>query len=117
MTAAEALLWERLRARRLNGLKFRRQHPVRRFVVDFCCPAQRLIVELDGGVHLGQGEHDEDRTAMLEELGYRVVRFRNDEVVSNVEAVLEAIAAMCEARASLTPREAALPSGTTEYGP
>jgi very-short-patch-repair endonuclease len=91
-TNAEKLLWERLRGRQLKGLKFRRQHPLGRFIADFCCPAQRLIVELDGAVHDTQAERDEDRTAELQQHGYRVLCFRNGEVEQDVEAVLKAIA-------------------------
>jgi len=103
MTPAEVALWSSLRGRRLIGLKFRRQHPIGRFIVDFCCPSRRLIVELDGGVHLGQEEHDEDRTRVLGDLGYRVIRFANDEVIADMTAVLEAIVGACEGRPSPTP--------------
>ena len=94
-TPAEAVLWERLRGRRLRGLKFRRQHPLGRFIADFCCPEHRFVVELDGDVHQMLAERDQERSGQLEELGYRVLRFHNSEVEGNVEAVLEAIAGAC----------------------
>ena len=91
-TPAERLLWARLRNRQLQGRKFRRQHPLGRFVVDFCCPAERLVVEVDGEVHEGQEEEDEARTAVLESYGYTVLRFLNQAVIQDVEGVLKAIA-------------------------
>jgi very-short-patch-repair endonuclease len=91
-TAAEQVLWEALRRRRLNGLRFRCQHPAGPFVLDFCCPAHKLVVEVDGGVHDSQLEQDGYRTAHLEAYGYRVLRFRNEEVLTNLALVLERIA-------------------------
>ena len=95
-TPAEALLWEHLRNRRLKGLKFRRQHPVGRFVADFYCAQHRLIVELDGAVHRMQGEYDALRTEELERDGYRVIRFTDNQVERDLEWVLERIAEACE---------------------
>ena len=91
-TPAERRLWQALRVRQLGGLKFRRQHPVGPFVLDFYCPSCKLVIELDGGVHAGQAEQDEARTQHLESYGYRVLRFRNEEVFANLPAVLERIA-------------------------
>ena len=88
MTPAERVLWGRLRNRQLEGLKFRRQHPLGRFIVDFCCAQHRLIVEVDGGVHRNQREYDEARTQVLQAHGYRVLRFSNEAVLGDVEAVL-----------------------------
>jgi very-short-patch-repair endonuclease len=90
-TRAEDILWMRLRDRKLMGLKFRRQHPVGPFVLDFCCPTLRLAVELDGSVHDGQADIDQQRTDLLTESGYTVVRFRNSEVESDMETVLATI--------------------------
>ena len=92
MTPAERVLWGRLRNRQLEGLKFRRQHPLGRFIVDFCCAQYRLIVEVDGGVHRNQREYDEARTQVLQAYGYRVLRFSNEAVLGDVDAVLEVIA-------------------------
>jgi len=91
MTPAEEALWERLRDRQLCGHKFRRQHPLGGFVADFYCAASRLVIELDGAVHDSLGERDAARTAELNAHGYRVLRFRNGEVLGNMERVLAAI--------------------------
>jgi very-short-patch-repair endonuclease len=91
-TPAEAMLWEALRGGRLNGLKFRRQHPVGRFILDFCCPALRLTIEVDGPVHDQQRDHDTARDDTLRGRGYTTLRFRNDEVTANLPHVLATIA-------------------------
>jgi very-short-patch-repair endonuclease len=90
-TKAEAALWEHLRGRRLEGVKFRRQHPIGPYIVDLCSPAQKLIIELDGGQHRGQQAADAERTAKLESLGYRVLRFWNDDVLQETDRVLRVI--------------------------
>jgi len=90
-TPAEDELWEALRGRRLDGLRFRRQHPVGRFVLDFYCPIHKLVVEVDGDVHDSQQDHDAERTAVIEAHGYRVMRSRNEEVMQNLPAVLSRI--------------------------
>ena len=87
-TDAERNLWLLLRDRRLGGAKFRRQHPVGKFIVDFCCPDQRVAIELDGGQHAAQTEADERRSGFLRTQGYRVLRFWDDEVLRNPETVL-----------------------------
>lgn len=94
-THAEALLWSRLRNRRLGGYKFRRQHPIGRYVVDFVCIEQRLVIEVDGGQHAAEGAEDARRTAWLETRGFRVLRFWNNEVLANLKAVLTAIELAC----------------------
>jgi very-short-patch-repair endonuclease len=91
-TEVEKRLWARLRARQLCGAKFRRQHPIGRFIADFCCLEARLVVELDGGQHAVQKEADRRRSLFLERLGYRVVRFWDNEVMEDIEAVLQRIA-------------------------
>ncbi|MFA7236480.1 MAG: DUF559 domain-containing protein [Phycisphaeraceae bacterium] len=95
MTGPERALWHLLRARRLDGLKFRRQHPVGPFVADFCCEEMKLIVALDGRTHIGTGESDDQRTDILGKLGYRVVRFTNDDVIESPEAVARTILREC----------------------
>jgi very-short-patch-repair endonuclease len=82
MTPAEKEMWELLRKHRQAGFYFRRQHPLARFVVDFCCTKAKLCVEIDGGVHDAQRERGQERTAWLASMGYRVLRFTNDEVLS-----------------------------------
>jgi very-short-patch-repair endonuclease len=91
MTDAERRLWSRLRGRELGGAKFRRQVPIGRYVADFACVDSRLIVELDGGQH--EAGRDAARTADLQRLGWRVLRFWNDAVLRETDAVLTEIAA------------------------
>jgi very-short-patch-repair endonuclease len=91
-TEAERRLWTHLRDRRLNGTKFRRQHSIGPFIADFCCTERGLVVELDGGQHASREEADRRRTAFLMQRGYRVLRFRDNEVMENIEAVLQRIA-------------------------
>lgn len=90
-TDAESRLWGNLRAGRLVGHKFRRQQPLGRFIVDFVCFEQRLIVEVDGGQHVEAQLVDAARTAWLEKQGYRVLRFWNDDVLLRTNLVLEEI--------------------------
>jgi very-short-patch-repair endonuclease len=97
-TPAERKPWQSLRGRRLDGLQFRRQHPLGPFILDFCCPAHRLVVEVDGDVHAEQVEYDADRTQHLERFGYRVLRVRNDEVLTDMPAVLEQIKSAARSR-------------------
>src|SRR5438874_13500130 len=91
MTPAERVLWNALRDRQAAGLKFRRQHPLGAFILDFCCPEQRLVIELDGGVHEEQRGYDEARTEHLNTFGYHVLRFPNEAVLSDLPSVLEQI--------------------------
>ena len=99
MTPAEKLLWAHLRNRQLAGLKFRRQHPLDRFIVDFYCAACKLVVELDGDIHNLQQERDAVRTAELAQQGHQVIRFRNEQVLNDLETVLAAIKATCQSLA------------------
>lgn len=94
MTDAERHLWFALRDRRLHGWRFRRQHVVAGYIADFACPDAWLIVELDGGQHTA--EVDAARTRELEAAGYRVLRFWNNEVLRQTEAVLARIAEVLE---------------------
>ena len=91
-TAAEAAVWERLRNRRLFGSRFRRQHAIDRFLVDFYCAEARLVVEIDGPVHQYSRQEDAIRQELLESRGLRVLRFTNEEVGNNIDGVLERIA-------------------------
>jgi len=90
-TSAEARLWAYLRLKRLDGIKFRRQHAIGRYVVDFCSPEAKLVVELDGSQHLAQAEQDNRRTELLESQGYRVLRFWNHDVLNDIDAVVRRI--------------------------
>jgi very-short-patch-repair endonuclease len=93
-TEVERRLWSRLRARQLWGVKFRRQHPIGPFIVDFCCLERRLVIELDGGQHAAQVKADQKRSAFLERSGYRVLRFWDNAVMEDIQAVLEQIDAI-----------------------
>ena len=90
-TGPEKILWSALRARQVDGLKFRRQHPIEPYVVDFYCAEAKLVVELDGESHEGRQAYDEQRTVFLRSLGLKVFRVANDDVVENLEGVVEAI--------------------------
>jgi very-short-patch-repair endonuclease len=90
-TEAERILWQHLRLRQFGGYKFRRQQPLGNNIVDFVCLGKRLVVEVDGGQHNFQHSYDERRDAWLEQQGFRVLRFWNNEVLQNVEGVKEAI--------------------------
>jgi very-short-patch-repair endonuclease len=89
-TDAEQRLWSALRDRRLRGYRFRRQHPIGDFVVDFACTRDRLIVEADSGQH-ADNDGDHRRTAWLEREGWRVLRFWNNDVLANKDGVVETI--------------------------
>ena len=86
-------MWVLLRERRLVGFKFRRQYPVGTFIADFCCRERKLIIELDGDVHSTDPQQawDENRDIYLHQRGYKVLRFRNESVLNNPEAVLQEI--------------------------
>ncbi len=93
MTPAEKKLWARLRSGQLGGVYFRRQHAAGRSILDFLCAKAKLAVELDGGVHETRTDLDAERDRRMEEQnGWRVLRFKNVEIMSNLEAVLEKIA-------------------------
>ena len=98
-TPAEATLWCVLRNRNLK-YKFRRQHPIERFIIDFYCAEAKLCIEIDGASHFesGQEEYDAARTAYLEGLGYQVVRFTNNDVRYNINAVADEIQRKVESR-------------------
>ncbi len=90
-TDAELRLWLHLKDRNLGGFKFRRQHPIPPYIVDFICLDRKLIVELDGGQHAEQITRDAERTACLESKGFRVIRFWNDVALKQTDVVLEEI--------------------------
>jgi very-short-patch-repair endonuclease len=91
-TVSEGLLWSVLRARQLCGLKFRRQHPIAPRIVDFACPAQMLVVEIDGGYHDNVVEKDLKRQQHRKSMGWKVIRFSHKDVEEDAEAVARAIA-------------------------
>ena len=92
-TSAEVELWKLLKSRKLEGRKFRRQHSIGNYIVDFCCPSENLIIELDGNTHgdYNQIEKDRKRDIYLEELGFTVLRFENRFVFQEPEFVLNEI--------------------------
>jgi very-short-patch-repair endonuclease len=94
-TDAERLLWRYLRAKRLDGLKFRRQEPIGNYIVDFVSFNKRVIVEVDGGQHMARKVADEKRTTWLEEQGFKVLRFWNNDVLKNTEGVIRTILDNC----------------------
>ena len=87
MTDAERRLWKRLRQRQFNGYKFRRQHPLGPYVLDFVCLEAKLVVEADGGQHIERSDYDRRRTLWLEQKGYRVLRFWNDQILNSIDEV------------------------------
>jgi very-short-patch-repair endonuclease len=108
-TDAERKLWWRLRDRRLTGIKFRRQHPIGPFIADFCCTEAKLVVELDGSQHSVRRNSDAERTAFLERQGYRVLRFWDNEILTNIDGVLQRIALAL--RVNQSPSPCPLPRG------
>lgn len=101
MTSAEQILWQALRANRLQGWHFRRQQVIDGFIVDFYCHAARLVIEVDGDIHKQQAVYDKDRDKILAAQGVRVLRFQNSDILQNLEHVLTQITQAC--RASLSP--------------
>ncbi len=89
-TEAEDIFWEIVRNREFLGLKFRRQHQIGQFITDFFCHSENLIIEIDGKIHSNSDQREKDisRDLYLEELGYRILRFSNDEIYNNIEKVL-----------------------------
>ena len=89
-TDTEKILWQHLKAKKFFGLKFRRQHPINKFIVDFYCDQLKLVIELDGGYHNipNVKERDDGREFMLKEWGLTVIRFTNEEIETNLKSVL-----------------------------
>jgi len=90
-TKGEHLLWQILRRRQIKGFRFRRQEIIGPYIVDFMCYEKRLIIELDGGHHMSQQSYDSERTRWLNSQGFQVLRFWNNEVLGQIEAVWEVI--------------------------
>lgn len=92
-TIPEARLWSVLKERQINGRKFRRQHSIEDFVVDFYCPAEKLVIELDGEIHknIGAQAADFERDKRLKDLGFKVLRIKNEQLINNIEYVIEEI--------------------------
>jgi very-short-patch-repair endonuclease len=96
MTQEEKILWQHLRANKLNGLHFRRQQIIDGFIADFYCHAARLVIEVDGEIHQQQAEYDEERDQVLSARGLRLLRIKNEQVRQNLDSVLARIAKACE---------------------
>ena len=94
-TKAEGLLWSRLRAKQMHGIKFRRQQPIESYIVDFVSFEKRIVIELDGGQHAVDKEKDKQRDKFLTKNGFRVLRFWDNEVFNNIDGVLEVIMREC----------------------
>src|SRR5215831_19910710 len=110
-TDAERILWCCLRGRRLADWKFKRQVPIDGFIVDFVCADAKVIVELDGSQHAVRTRQDEERTKTLEAMGYLVLRFWNNDVMSNLEGVLEEIRNALNQHSPESPHPTPLPCG------
>jgi len=91
-TDAEGLLWRHIRNRQLNGYKFRRQFPIGSYIVDFVCLSLKLIIEVDGSQHMSNINYDNTRTQYLESHGFQVIRFWNNDVLTQHRTVLDALA-------------------------
>jgi very-short-patch-repair endonuclease len=104
---AEQILWARLRDRQLQGIKFRRQVPIDRFIVDFYCAAATLIIELDGDSHSEREAYDAQRTLALQQIGFTVIRFENSDVFDHLDSVLDSVLKHCPC--NLAPHPNPLP--------
>ena len=103
-TYAESLLWQQLRKERLAGFKFRRQHIIQTFIVDFYCPAAKLVIEIDGAIHKTQVEYDQVREGDLRVMGYQILRFTNEEVINDISGTIEEIHQILASTKSLEKR-------------
>ncbi len=90
-TPPEARLWSYLRNHRLFKIHFRRQHPIGKYIVDFCAPRQKIIIELDGSQHIDHRDYDDQRNLYFSSRGYTILRFWNHEISNNIEGVILAI--------------------------
>ncbi len=115
-TIAERLLWAELRNHVLAGCHFRRQAPLGPFIVDFVCHSEGLVIEVDGSQHVERQTEDGRRTTWLAGRGFRVLRFANDEVLTNLDGVVEAITAALAAGSSLPPTPPPLRGGGSTEG-
>ena len=91
MTIPELILWEKLKDRKIFNTKFRRQHPVSFFIVDFYCHEHKLVIEVDGEIHETNKDYDSGRTAELNKFGIKVLRFNNDEVFTDINSIIKNI--------------------------
>ena len=103
MTYYEKLLWDKLKWKQISGLRFPRQHPIDIFIADFYCHTARLVVEINGEIHLMSDEYDNGRTAEMEKFDILVIRFTNEEVVNDIEAVIGKISLIALERTESPP--------------
>jgi very-short-patch-repair endonuclease len=92
-TSAEKILWSQLRNRQIDDAKFVRQHPIGPYIADFVCRSSKLVIEIDGPTHEGREAYDAQRTEHLEKLGYRVIRFANEDIFGDLDPVIARIIA------------------------
>jgi very-short-patch-repair endonuclease len=90
-TETEEILWQAIRLKQINGIKFRRQHAIGPYIADFCSPSHKLVIEVDGSPHLEQKDYDAQRLAYLKSKGYKVLHFWNNEVMNDLDGVIERI--------------------------
>jgi very-short-patch-repair endonuclease len=104
-TDTERFMWKHLRAKHLEGLKFRRQQPIGKYIVDFVCFEKKIIIELDGGQHtmLSEKQKDIERDKWFKKQGYKVLRFWDNEVLINIQGVLEVVETHCFNHPPLNP--------------
>ena len=102
-TDVERLLWRYLRAKQIGGLKFRRQQPIGQYIVDFACFEKKIVIEVDGGQHAVERRKDTERDEWLRSQGFKVLRFWNNEVLTNTQGVLEIIRISCLSHPPLNP--------------
>lgn len=98
MTYSESLLWEKLKGKQLLGLRFRRQHPIDIYIVDFYCHEAKLVIEIDGEIHMDQIEYDDGREADIKKFNIKIIRFTNDEINNNIEIVIQNIESVIKER-------------------
>ena len=91
MTHEENVLWERLKGKQICGVRFRRQHPINTFIADFYCHKAKLVVEIDGKIHLQNKEYDIERTKIINNFDIKIIRFKNEDVLSNTNEVVKQI--------------------------
>jgi len=103
MTLCEILLWEKLKLKQICGVRFRRQHPIDFFIADFYCHEARLVVEIDGEIHVIQKDYDNGRSAEMERYFIKVIRFSNSEVENNIKDVVKRIESQIKIRIQSPP--------------
>ncbi len=103
MTKTEKILWDKLKGKQICGLRFRRQHPIDFFIVDFYCHTARLVVEVDGEIHSQQAEYDDGRSAEMGKYGIMVIRFKNEDIENNIYEVINKIEMIVNKRIKSPP--------------